>query len=123
MFAAMLANPDTKNLYAEKVSSADDPAACNKLFQERVTEATTLPTSPALGATAQRQRDAIRRGDTSEMVIAFAEIELLSQFMDDSELQDALDALGGTKTTAAGAGTSNAASSSAASSSSAAAKN
>lgn len=108
--AVLLANPDTANLYATKVGAADDPAACTALFRERVAEATAPVTAPPLGSTTQRDRDSIRRGGTSSMIVALAEIQLLSSFMDDSELQDALAALDGTKTTAgAGAKTTGAA--------------
>jgi hypothetical protein len=99
--ALLMANPDTANLYAEKVSAADDPAACTALFKQRVSEATAPQTAPPLGSATQRERDAIRRGGTSSMIIGLAQIQLLSTFMDDSELQDALAALDGTKANSA----------------------
>lgn len=97
--AMLLANPELQALYAGKVSGADDPAACEVVLQERIATATARATTPALGATTARDRAAIRRGGTAAMIIGLGEIELLAQFMDDSQIQDALDALAGTDAT------------------------
>jgi hypothetical protein len=101
---ALLAVVETQNLYARKVAGSDDPAACDTLLQQRIKDATAAATTSPLGAATDRDRNSIRRGSPSEMVVAFAEIQLLSQFMDDASLQDALAALDGTSPAAAAAG-------------------
>lgn len=93
--AVLLANPAMQALYSSKVADADDPAACNTLLQERIATATEPLTVPALGSTTTRERAAIRRGGAAAMIIGLNEIELLAQFMDDAEIQEALAALDG----------------------------
>lgn len=101
--ALLLADPDTAARYAEKAADSDDPAGCATLLDERIAAATAPETAPPLGATTQRDRDAIRRGGTTAMIIALAELELLADFMDDESLQESLAALEGEGDAKAGA--------------------
>ncbi|MCW2974640.1 MAG: hypothetical protein JWN72_2913 [Thermoleophilia bacterium] len=74
----VLATPEAKQLYADKVASADDPASCRATFTARTTAADPSKATPASERLLRELGPgAVRRQDATELLMAKAYYTML----------------------------------------------
>ena len=83
--AKLWKNPDSRQLYVDRAASADDPAACRTMLDERRGIAVGS-TDGAAATLARRELAGIERGDLTSMLISLEGLSILGSMFDVAEL-------------------------------------